>query len=306
MNGDNNRWIKLYCKLIDDPLLSDAIRLGVWVHILLSVNRNETTTFFAGKKVVLKPGQGIFSTPELSKKLNISVSMVRRILKMFENEQQIEQQPTNQGTVITVLHWHKYQVSEQQNEQRVNNGRTTDEQRMNNLPIIQEYKELNNTNVLLSPSEDGRTKSEKYQPILEAWNSLPVTPIRDIKNKRLEQLRARIRECSFDDVLKAIENIRNSPFLLGKNSRGWQIKFDWFVMPNNFQKVLEGNYNQTPIPEKPAEQKMEMPKQTIPFMEIVNAYKEAQKNGETRSLNEFGQEYRLRKQGENVGTGTPA
>ena len=25
--------------------------------------------------------------------------------------------------------------------------------------------------------------------------------------------------------------------------RGWMITFDWFLLPSNFQKVLEGNYD---------------------------------------------------------------
>ncbi len=29
----------------------------------------------------------------------------------------------------------------------------------------------------------------------------------------------------------------------GKNKNGWVITFDWFVLPNNFPKVLEGNYD---------------------------------------------------------------
>ena len=55
---------------------------------------------------------------------------------------------------------------------------------------------------------------------------------------------ARIKQYGVDDVLKAIDNIRNSDFLQGKASkRPWVITFDWFVLPNNFPKVLEGQYN---------------------------------------------------------------
>ena len=43
-----------------------------------------------------------------------------------------------------------------------------------------------------------------------------------------------------------IDNIRHSKFLQGKkpsNKRTWVITFDWFVRPNCFPKVLEGQYN---------------------------------------------------------------
>lgn len=84
--------------------------------------------------------------------------------------------------------------------------------------------------------------------VIEEWNKLQevgINPIRDIKqsSKRYQLLKGRIREYGMDDILKAMDNIRNSDFLRGENKNGWMITFDWFVKPNNFLKVLEGNYN---------------------------------------------------------------
>lgn len=151
---------------------------------------------------------------------------------------------------------------------------------------------------------------QKYQPILEAWNNLPVTNIRIISGKRLQMLKSRIKQYSFDDVLKAIQTIHNSPFLLGDNKRKWQITFDWFVLPNNFPKVLEGNYMPKEEP-APAENKFDKviadnqnkQGEDILFMDIVRAYKDAKANGETRTLQEYAEEYRQRKRGELNGVG---
>ena len=84
--------------------------------------------------------------------------------------------------------------------------------------------------------------------VIEEWNKLQevgINPIRDIKpsSKRCQLLKGRIREYGIDEVLSAINNVRYSDFLRGENNRGWMITFDWFVKPNNFTKVLEGNYN---------------------------------------------------------------
>lgn len=86
------------------------------------------------------------------------------------------------------------------------------------------------------------------QRVVEEWNKLQdvgIAPIRDIKpaSKRCQMLKGRIREYGMDDLLKAMDNIRHSDFLRGENKNGWMITFDWFVKPNNFLKVLEGNYN---------------------------------------------------------------
>ena len=60
---------------------------------------------------------------------------------------------------------------------------------------------------------------------------------------------ARIKENGLENILKAIDKIKDSDFLQGKNNKGWAITFDWFVLPNNFIKVYEGNYNNRPTVE---------------------------------------------------------
>lgn len=86
--------------------------------------------------------------------------------------------------------------------------------------------------------------------VIDAWNSLSdcgIKPIQKISSgsKRYSSLMARIREYGIDEVINAIEKIRHSKFLQGKSGgrRQWIITFDWFVLPSNFPKVLEGNYD---------------------------------------------------------------
>lgn len=84
--------------------------------------------------------------------------------------------------------------------------------------------------------------------IVAKWNELASFGVRPISKmaqsaKRYDNLTARIREYGVDDILTAIDRIKESGFLCGKNNRGWTITFDWFVLPSNFPKVLEGNYD---------------------------------------------------------------
>ena len=83
--------------------------------------------------------------------------------------------------------------------------------------------------------------------VVSLWNSLKeigIIPVRAVSegSKRRQQLSARLKQYTVEDFEKAIVNIRASKFLQGQNDRGWRITFDWFIMPSNFQKVLEGNY----------------------------------------------------------------
>ena len=82
------------------------------------------------------------------------------------------------------------------------------------------------------------------QRIIDAWNGLGLGQVRKIVQgtQREQLLKKRIRDYGVDEVLRAIENVRNSTFLNGNNSKGWIITFDWFIKPNNFPKVLDGNY----------------------------------------------------------------
>lgn len=68
----------------------------------------------------------------------------------------------------------------------------------------------------------------------------------------MQNLTARIREYGEAEVLRAIENVKHSEFLQGKTDGRWQITFDWFVKPNNFPKVLEGQYEESRSPQKAA------------------------------------------------------
>lgn len=89
-------------------------------------------------------------------------------------------------------------------------------------------------------------KSRKIEEVVGAWNALaeygvPTISRMSKSSTRYKQLGARLSEYG-DDVFTAIENIKVSDFLLGRKS-DFMITFDWFVKPNNFVKVLDGNYN---------------------------------------------------------------
>ena len=86
--------------------------------------------------------------------------------------------------------------------------------------------------------------SNKLLPVIEAWNKLSLSKLVAIKpnTNRYKMLKARINEFGIEKVIEAVESINNSDFLKGQNDRSWVITFDWLIKPNNFTKVLEGNY----------------------------------------------------------------
>lgn len=104
-------------------------------------------------------------------------------------------------------------------------------------------KEKDKENVIDSPP----TPSFEVSKVVSAWNAIDgITKVERIKSnsERYKSCNARITEYGIDKVLQAVNNIPLSDFLMGRK-KDWKITFDWFVAPNNFPKVLEGNYTDT-------------------------------------------------------------
>lgn len=117
---------------------------------------------------------------------------------------------------------------------RQNGGTVMTKCRNKDNPIID-----NNINI----SKDILSATSINQ-IINEWNSLGLQKIISVNagTKRYKSLKARIKDYGLEKVLQAIKNINESKFLKGKNNRHWTISFDWLLNPNNFIKVLEGNY----------------------------------------------------------------
>ncbi|MBP1312289.1 DNA-binding MarR family transcriptional regulator [Paenibacillus sp. 1182] len=138
-------WIKLHRKTLDNPVVcKDSDFLAVWMYLLMNATHKEQPAVFAGEKITLQPGQLITGRKKIAERFNIHESKVQRVLKMFENEQQIEQRTNNQNRLVSILSWSDYQTSEHQNEHLVNNERTTDEQPVNTNKNVKNIENVKN------------------------------------------------------------------------------------------------------------------------------------------------------------------
>ena len=108
-------------------------------------------------------------------------------------------------------------------------------------PFTSEKSEEKGIEAPPSPPKVNHTK------ILSHWNTAmqgkAIRPIQSIRGQRLKWLQARLNEYGEDAILQATDKAAASGFLNGENGKGWIATFDWFIRPNNFPKVLEGNYD---------------------------------------------------------------
>ena len=124
-------YIKLWRKVEDSFLMLDSEAFHLWFVLLMLANHQDKEHLFNAQKVIIKRGQLISGRHSLSDRTSINESKVYRLLELFEHEQLIEQQKNNRYSIISILNYNEYQSNEQQNEQPVNNQRTTSEQPVN-------------------------------------------------------------------------------------------------------------------------------------------------------------------------------
>ena len=70
-----------------------------------------------------------------------------------------------------------------------------------------------------------------------------IPRVQAIGGQRKQYLLARLREFGKEKVEAVVRKAAVSDFLNGKNSKTWVASFDWMFRPNNFPKVLDGNYD---------------------------------------------------------------
>ncbi|MEE6717007.1 hypothetical protein [Schleiferilactobacillus harbinensis] len=111
-------WIKLYRKLIDDPVwvLSTPEQKTILITLLLMANHRENKWEWQGQKFNVQPGQMITSTESIRQKSGkgISIKNVRTSLKRFENLGFLANESAKTGRLITIANWGKYQCSDEE------------------------------------------------------------------------------------------------------------------------------------------------------------------------------------------------
>lgn len=83
-----------------------------------------------------------------------------------------------------------------------------------------------------------------YQRYVKYFNNRckRLSKVTVLTKQRKNAIRLRLQQYDHRTILKMINEAAESDFLSGENERGWKATFDWLFRPNNFVKVLEGNY----------------------------------------------------------------
>jgi len=141
-------FIKLDRAIIDSYCFANPNHLKVWLWLLIKANFKKTyVPFTSGAGITtieLQRGQMIFGRFTAEEELDMNGSMIYRSLKKFEELEQIKIDANNKFSIITICNYDSYQDNTSEDEQQVNNKRTTDEQLVNTLKEGKEGKEVFN------------------------------------------------------------------------------------------------------------------------------------------------------------------
>ena len=281
-------WIKLHRQIqecflwrIKEPF----DKRSAWIDLLLLMEHQNKNLMIDGKIETIKRGSYMLSIEKLCDRWMWSRNKVKRYLDVLEREHMIVTRRTNKGTLVSVVNYCVYQNQDKQGEPPLEPTVELALEPPDELPDEPQIKNIRNKedkNIYIV-SNDTICQTQDVRRVVDKWNELEKYGIASIKkltssSNRYRMLNARIKQFSLDDVLTAIENIKDSSFLQGKSDsrRPWVITFDWFVKPNNFPKVLEGQYSdkkdgqnssgQKSVTDMQLEQLAERQKQSVPIM----------------------------------------
>lgn len=236
------KWIKIVVDIFDDDKIKliEALPEGdsiivCWFKLLcLAGQKNNSGVMFFVDRLP-------YTDEMLATIFRRPLQTVRLALTTFEQFGMVE----IVNGVITIPNWEKHQTLTEmervraQTRERVSRYREKQKQLCNvtgALPVTAS----NATDIEVDKEKD---KDIDFTTIIAKWNELGLSNLRNISGQRKTLLKARIKECGIEGIYEAIEKVKNSDFLRGQNKSGWTITFDWFVRPQNFQKVIEGNYD---------------------------------------------------------------
>ena len=248
-------YITLPLAVLDGWVGQNAQYLKWWTQLRREASWTGKTVWHNRQQVYLQARQVIVTVNLLVKQWQVSKPTVIHFLQRLESEKLIERQTDSRKTIITItpLGWADSEVK-QEVTPVVKVDHDVDHQSYHQpLPPIINNKEKN-----IIASGGARTREEEvankdFDEIISFFNQ-------QMKGKGIQQVAiiTSERRQAFDrlvsqtgvnkDTLKqAIKNAAESDFLNGKGPKGWVASFDWMMMPQNFQKVLENNYRNKPV-----------------------------------------------------------
>lgn len=263
-------YITLPLAVLDGWVGQNAQYLKWWTQLRREASWTGKTVWHNRQQVYLQARQVIVTVNSLVKQWQVSKPTVIHFLQRLESEKLIERQTDSRKTIITItpLGWADSEVK-QEVAPVVKVDHDVDHQTYHRpLP-----PNINNKEINIIASGGARTREEEVANRCEmeevrclkdndkdSFDEIVAYFNEQMKGKGIQQVAIITSErrqaferlmsqtgVNKDTLKQAIKNAAESDFLNGKGPKGWVASFDWMMMPQNFQKVLENNYRNKPV-----------------------------------------------------------
>lgn len=243
-------WIKIHRDLLDNELWSDKpfTKGQAWVDLLLLANHKDKNVLIGSHTEMVERGSFITSELKLMERWGWGRKKVKLFLNFLESQKMIERNANNKRTAITIVNYGFYQDCDLPKEQQKNSKGTAKEQQRDSRGTAKGHKqERKNERMKEYIDTDVSIKQHSIQSIIDAWNQLEPYGIKMIYrinpgSKRCTSLIALLEQFGEEKVIQAVDKVKQSDFLQGKTDTRFSLNFDWFINPDNFEKILDGKY----------------------------------------------------------------
>ena len=232
-----------------------------WTQLRREASLSEQSIWFNRQQVNLQPRQVIVTVNSLVKQWGVSKPTVIRFLQRLESDKLIERQMDSRKTIITIspIGWTDSEVKP------VVKSEVKVDQQLDRQAYHSHL--LNRDNNIIAGGQSARdTREEVVANNLELdfekdnFDEVVAFFNEQMKGKKIPQVVVKTPErrqaytrliaetqVDIDSVKQAIMNAAESDFLNGSGQKGWIADFDWIMVPQHFQKVLENFYRNKQI-----------------------------------------------------------
>ena len=230
-------YIKLFRSMTSWEWYQDANTTRVFLHLLLNANWEDSR--YRGYEI--PRGSVVTGLHSLSESLGISVKSVRTALKHLKSTGEVTIKTTNRFSIVTIANWEKFQGNIEEGAsqtagQWAHKGQSSGTQRA----TYKEYKEIKNIR-----REDEERPSINPEQVQDLFNKTCIffKPCMTIGKASLPKIKELGQQYTLDEIREVFEKANKSRFLQGCNDRNWSATFDWIITPDNFEKIKDGNYD---------------------------------------------------------------
>lgn len=230
-------WFRCYSRMVDDDKLRLLAFEDRWHFVALCCLKSDG---------LLDEEHGDLRTRRIAVKLGVQVRELEEIGRRLREVGLVDE-------ALNPVNWDDLQYKSDSSAKRVREFRERKKKqapsvtkRYSNVTVTAQEADTDTelaTNVACASSD---APALKPIHVFEEWNRVAERigkpKVRDATPSRQQAVKARIKQYPLEDFVTVFAKVEASPFLRG--DRQWQgCTFDWCMKRENFQKILEGNYD---------------------------------------------------------------